>query len=105
PVYTAGEGIRGRRPGIEASVRHGVTRPGIAALDGKDNVTVASVVKAAEDARKARALYPEYKWIQPVLVLPCGCDVRSDAILAAAIEHRVIIATTALPTRPLSLAG
>jgi hypothetical protein len=104
-LHTGIGGRPGRRPGIEASVSFGVTRPGIVAFDGKDSLSTAHVLKIAEDCHLARALHPEAYWIQPVLVLPAGCDVRSDAVLLEALRKRVMIATTVLSTRPLGLSS
>jgi hypothetical protein len=99
-VYTRPKGRNGRPPAIEAGIRYGA---GLVALDGKDNITHQDVTKIAADTAAIKELNPEYKWIQPVLVLPDRGDVKSDAVLDSALRHRVIIATTVLPTCPLGL--
>lgn len=102
-VYTAARGRHGRPPAIEASLSYGAKSRGLLAMDGKDPVTEKDVLKVANDCMAAARLYPEYSWVQPVLVLPGGCDIRSAAVLRLTLLHRVMIATTALPTRPLGL--
>jgi hypothetical protein len=102
-VYTAPRGRHGRPPAIEAAVAYGFESRVLMAMDGKEPVTEKDILKIANDCSAAARLYPEFRWVQPVLILPGGCDVRSDAVLKAALLHRVFIASTAVPTRPLGL--
>jgi hypothetical protein len=105
PIRTMPYSAQGRPRGIEASVSVGKDAKCIVALDGKDQVTEKDVLKTAYDCAAARSYHPEYRWVQGVLVLPFGCDVKSLRVLETAVANRIIIATTALKLRPLGIAA
>lgn len=103
PVHTTERGSVPRAPAFESALSFGTESRGLVALRGIGPVTKKDVLKIANDCLDAAKLYHEFRWIQALLVLPRGRDIRSADVIHSALSHQVVITTTVLPTQPLGL--